>query len=95
MNWCRRGRTGTDYTVQASTVVIASSLAAALSGITAQQFGYAGHFVLAFALGVIALAAVAILFPAATRLHRKAGAIADVDDVRLGESPVAHDTRAT
>jgi PAT family beta-lactamase induction signal transducer AmpG len=66
MDWCRRENAGADYTVQASTVVIASSTAAPLSGITAQHLGYVGHFALAFALGVVALGAVVKLFPSAT-----------------------------
>ena len=91
MDWCRRGRTGTDYTVQASTVVIATSLAAALSGVTAHQLGYAGHFALAFALGVIALAAVVILFPSTTTFRRDANPTR-LMDVRMAARP---DTRAT
>jgi RhtX/FptX family siderophore transporter len=67
MDWCRREHAGADYTVQASTVVIASSMAAALSGITAQQLGYAGHFALAFAMGLVALVAVLTLFPSGER----------------------------
>ena len=63
MDWCRTGQSGSDYTVQASTVVIASSLAAALSGITAQHLGYVGHYSLAFLLSLLAIGAVLILFP--------------------------------
>ena len=36
----------TDYTVQASVVVFASGLASAVSGVSAQQAGYAVHFVI-------------------------------------------------
>lgn len=63
MDWCRPGHSGSDYTVQASTVVIASGVAAALSGLTAHHLGYAGHFMLAFAWSLVALGAVLALFP--------------------------------
>ena len=63
MDWCRNAQAGTDYTVQASTVVIASLAAAAASGFSAQHLGYMGHFGLALAFGVIAFAAVSVLFP--------------------------------
>jgi RhtX/FptX family siderophore transporter len=65
MDWCRPGHSGSDYTVQASTVVIASGVAASLSGVTAHRLGYAGHFALAFALSLAALGAVLVLFPSA------------------------------
>ena len=39
MDWCRPGHSGSDYTVQASTVVIASGIAASLSGVTAHHLG--------------------------------------------------------
>lgn len=63
MDWCRPSHSGTDYTVQASTVVIASGVASSLSGFTAHTFGYVGHFALAFALSLVALGAVFALFP--------------------------------
>lgn len=63
MDWCRPGHSGSDYTVQASTVVIASGVAASLSGVTAHHLGYAGHFALAFAFSLAALGAVLALFP--------------------------------
>jgi predicted MFS family arabinose efflux permease len=70
MDWSRPGQSGSDYTVQASTVVIATGLAAALSGLTAHRLGYPGHFALAFAFGLLALGAVANLFPAAAPVAR-------------------------
>lgn len=63
MDWCRPGHSGSDYTVQASTVVISTSTAAALSGWTAHQLGYTGNFALAFAMGLVALAAIFVRFP--------------------------------
>ena len=50
MDWVRPGHTGSDYTVLASTVVLATGLAQTTSGISAATFGYATHFALAAAL---------------------------------------------
>ncbi|QDG51441.1 MFS transporter [Persicimonas caeni] len=50
MDWTRREHTGTDYTVLASAVVISTGVAHALSGVSANHLGYAGHFGLAVAL---------------------------------------------
>ncbi|WP_163777564.1 MFS transporter [Myxococcus vastator] len=47
MDACRPEHAATDYTVQASLVVLATGAAAALSGFSAQALGYAGHFTLA------------------------------------------------
>lgn len=47
MDFCRPGHEGADYTTQASAVVIASGLAASVSGLSAGRLGYQGHFVLA------------------------------------------------
>ncbi|NOJ80454.1 MFS transporter [Myxococcus xanthus] len=47
MDACRPDHAATDYTVQASLVVLATGAAAALSGFSAQALGYAGHFTLA------------------------------------------------
>ncbi len=44
MDGCRRGSEGTDYTVQASTFVIATGAATILSGLLAEQLGYALYF---------------------------------------------------
>ncbi len=63
MDWCRPGSGGSDYTAQASTVVIASGVAAAFSGFSAHHLGYAGHFTVAFGLGLVSLLAVLGLFP--------------------------------
>lgn len=59
MDFSRTGSAGTDYTVQASLVVVSTGLAAALSGVSAHALGYAGHFVLAAAISVLALVLVA------------------------------------
>jgi hypothetical protein len=49
-------RTGaTDYTLQASLVVIATGSASALSGYSAGALGYGGHFALSSALCALGL----------------------------------------
>lgn len=62
MEACRPEHAGTDYTVQASLVVIATGLAAAVSGFSAQALGYAGHFVLSAALCAVGTAYVLLTF---------------------------------
>jgi hypothetical protein len=58
MGRCREGREATDYTVQASAVVVATGLMAAVSGGLAHRVGYERHFALAAVLsGVGALVA--------------------------------------
>jgi MFS family permease len=47
---------GSDYSVQASLVVLGTGLAAGLSGFSAQALGYAAHFVLAGALCLVGMA---------------------------------------
>ncbi len=52
-------RTGaTDYTIQASVVVLATGGAAALSGFVAARIGYAPHFALAAALQLLGIGAI-------------------------------------
>lgn len=63
MDWSRPERAGTDYSVQASAVVIATGVAAALSGFSAQWLGYGLHFALAAGLCVVSVAGVHLLFP--------------------------------
>lgn len=63
MDWCRPGASATDYTVQASTVVIATTVSTTLSGFSAQELGYVGHFTFGAVLAVGAVAAVIALFP--------------------------------
>lgn len=63
MDWSSADSGATDYTAQASAVVIATGAAAALSGVSASRLGYTGHFVLATALAAAVPAAVAALFP--------------------------------
>jgi len=63
MDWCGSVSSATDYTVQASTVVIATAGASAASGFSAQALGYFGHFCLATVLALGAVVAVRLLFP--------------------------------
>jgi hypothetical protein len=63
MDWCSQNASATDYTVQASAVVLATGIAAVLAGFSAQAFGYFGHFCIATALALGALAAVRLFFP--------------------------------
>ncbi|MBK8259209.1 MAG: MFS transporter [Polyangiaceae bacterium] len=63
MDWCSKENSATDYTVQASAVVIATGGAGALAGVSAQRLGYLTHFWLSAALALGALAVVYALFP--------------------------------
>lgn len=63
MDWSRPTSGGTDYTVQASAVVIATGIASTFAGVSADALGYGGHFVLSAALCVVAVIAAWRLFP--------------------------------
>jgi len=63
MDWCSPKTSATDYTVQASAVVMATGGAAALSGVSADILGYVGHFSLATALAFASIVIVFRLFP--------------------------------
>lgn len=65
MDVCRPETAATDYTVQASLVVIASGAASALSGYSAAALGYAGHFTVATVWSALALVLIAGLLPPA------------------------------
>lgn len=81
MDFCRPGKEGTDYTVQASLVVIASAGPSALAGFSAEALGYGPHFLASAALsaaGVLAVAAYrpgdpsfALLPPRGTRAYSR------------------------
>lgn len=62
MHECRPEHAGTDYTVQASLVVIATGGAAAVSGYSAQWLGYAGHFLLSAVLCAVGTVYVLLTF---------------------------------
>lgn len=59
MDTCRPGHEASDYTVQASAVVIATGFAASVSGYSARALGYLGHFGLAAVLCLVGVAIVA------------------------------------
>jgi PAT family beta-lactamase induction signal transducer AmpG len=63
MDWCSDEASATDYTVQASGVVIATGAASALAGVSAQHLGYLNHFMLASVLASFALLVVQRCFP--------------------------------
>lgn len=63
MDWSRPESGGTDYTVQASAVVVATGVASVLGGVIADAIGYAGTFGIAAVLCGVATAGVAVLFP--------------------------------
>jgi len=63
MDWSRPAFSGTDYTVMASTVVIATGVASILGGVSADALGYGWHFVVAAGFCAIAIVGVARLFP--------------------------------
>jgi MFS transporter, PAT family, beta-lactamase induction signal transducer AmpG len=53
MDWARPSHSGADYTLLASAVVISTGVAQALSGVSAQHFGYVAHFLIAAALTLL------------------------------------------
>ena len=63
MDFSRPHSEGTDYTVQACIVVIATGATAMLSGLSAQALGYAGHFVAAAVLSGIGTLTVVMYRP--------------------------------
>ena len=62
MDRCRSGYEAIDYTTQACVVVIATLSAAALSGFSAENLGYAGHFGLSTGLSLIGLVGVMTIY---------------------------------
>ena len=73
MDATRPHAAGTDYTAQASVVVLATGLASALSGFSAQALGYAAHFAVASAL---CLAATGQVLVHRARVRRGQAAVA-------------------
>lgn len=63
MDWSRPQASGTDYTTQASAVVISTGVAAMLGGTSAQLLGYGWHFVVTAVLCAGAVVATIGLFP--------------------------------
>jgi RhtX/FptX family siderophore transporter len=67
MDMCREETAGTDYTVQASVVVLATGAAATLSGFVAGRLGYPAHFALSAGLSALGLAFTGWALAAGTR----------------------------
>jgi predicted MFS family arabinose efflux permease len=63
MDFCRADEAGTDYTLQASVVVIATGIASVLSGVSAGVIGYGPHFLAAAGLSLVAVLVVASYRP--------------------------------
>jgi predicted MFS family arabinose efflux permease len=63
MDWSSKETSGSDYTVQASAVVIATGAAGALAGFSAQALGYVSHFSVATVLAFATLYVAARCFP--------------------------------
>lgn len=74
MDFSRQEVGATDYTVQASAVVIATGAAASLSGVSAEALGYPLHFAVATALALVAVAAAQSLFPRPSSFGPSGGA---------------------
>jgi RhtX/FptX family siderophore transporter len=62
MDACREETAATDYTVQASVVVVATGVAAVVSGMSAQALGYTGHFGICAALAALGVGLAAWAF---------------------------------
>jgi predicted MFS family arabinose efflux permease len=55
MDSCRLDHAGTDYSIQASAVVISGSAGALLSGVSAGAIGYGPHFLVSAGLSLLAV----------------------------------------
>lgn len=53
MDWAREEHSGSDYTLLASVVVVATGIGSLLSGVSAQALGYVGHHALAAAVSLV------------------------------------------
>ncbi|WP_437730727.1 MFS transporter [Sorangium sp. So ce1335] len=65
MDWADRRTAATDYTIQASAVVIATGVASAASGFSAGKLGYPLHFGLAAAMAALSPILAYLLYPGA------------------------------
>jgi hypothetical protein len=63
MDWSRAESGATDFTVQACAMAVATGIATAISGVSADLLGFAGHFSLGAALAALSLVGVARWFP--------------------------------
>jgi PAT family beta-lactamase induction signal transducer AmpG len=64
MDWSSKESAATDYSIQASAVVVATLLASSLSGLSANAFGYPRHFAIATVFACVSVAIVLWTFPA-------------------------------
>lgn len=55
MDYCRASHEASDYALQSCLVIVASLVASALSGVSANHLGYDGHFALAAVLSMLAV----------------------------------------
>ncbi|TNE90728.1 MAG: MFS transporter [Deltaproteobacteria bacterium] len=67
MDVCRPGVEASDYTLQASAVVLGTGVGASVSGLVAKQLGYAGHFGLSAMVCLAGLGIVMLWLPGAAR----------------------------
>jgi MFS family permease len=78
MDWCSPRASATDYTVQASAVVVATGAASAVAGFSAELLGYRAHFALAALLAFASVALVRWCFPGAQIVRAIRGPGAEV-----------------
>jgi predicted MFS family arabinose efflux permease len=74
MDACAEGTAATDYTVQASVVVLATGAGGALSGFVARHLGYPAHFALAALVSFVAVGYAAARWPLLDAFRRAASA---------------------
>lgn len=72
MDACRHPLAGTDYTIQASIQVMMAGAMHTVSGFSAKWFGYEVHFLMAFALGTIALLPIALWLRTVPEIQQQA-----------------------
>lgn len=73
MDHARKESASADYTILASTVVLATGLASMVSGFSAQTFGYTTHFAMSAGVAVLAVLVVAYLYRRSKRVAVYAG----------------------
>ena len=71
MDACRRPLAGTDYTLQASVQVVMAGVLHSASGFSASAWGYEVHFIVSFAMGVLALLPVLLWLRRVPKVQRE------------------------
>ena len=74
MDWSSKETSATDFSIQASAVVLATLFASSLSGKSAAAFGYPRHFILSTLFAVISVLVVLWIFPRADSIAASIGA---------------------